>query len=107
MTRLEARRKQMEEEKVHGPLLRIDELTHEERSIINAGFIELCKRRKASDPNEFYQAYIDTLHHWKVMCPHPQPQRVYEGNKRSDLPLSFDEHRWFDCNLCGAAVINR
>ena len=107
MTRLETKRKQMEEEKVPGPLLQIDELTHEEKAIINASFLELCKRRKASDIGEVYRAYADTLHHWKVMCPHPQLQRLYTGSKRSDVPLSFEDHKWFDCKLCGAAVINR
>jgi hypothetical protein len=97
----------MEEENVHGPLLRIEELTHEEKAIINADFIELCRNRKASGPEEFYQAYIDTLHRWRVMCPHPQPHRLYDGYRKSDVPFSFDEHRWFDCRLCGAAVINR
>lgn len=107
MTRLEARRKQMEEEKLHGPLLQVDELTHEEKAIINSSFLELCKRRKASDIKEVYEAYVDTLHHWKVMCPHPQPHRLYDGHRKSGMPLNFDTCRWFDCQLCGAAVINR
>lgn len=107
VTRLEARRKQMEEENLHGPLLQIEELSPEEKAIVNSSFLELCRRRKASDLGEVYQAYADTLHHWKIMCPHPQPQRLYDGRIRSDIPFSFDTSKWYDCKLCGAAVINR
>lgn len=107
MTRLEQRRKQMEEEKVHGPLLRIEDLAEDELSILNASFLELCRRRNVTDIQETYGAYVDTLHHWRVMCPHPQPQRRYDGWRQSDFPMSFDTCRWFECKLCGAAVINR
>lgn len=107
MTRLEARRKQMEEENAYGPLLRVEDLGQDEISVIYSSFLELCRRRKVSDINEMYVAYVDTLHHWKVMCPHPQPHRLYDGYRESDIPLSFDTHRWFECTLCRAAVINR
>lgn len=107
MTRLEARRKQLEEDKLHGPLLRLDELSTEELDVINTTFWELCRRRRVANIQETYTAYVDTLHHWKVMCPHPQPQRLYDGNRRSDVPLDFETHRWYDCQLCGTSVINR
>ncbi len=107
MTRLETRRKQMEEENAHGPLLQIEELTSEEKAILNSSFLELCRRRKAADLGEVYQAYVDTLFHWKIMCPHPQVHRLYDGSMKSDSPLPFDTHKWFDCKLCGTAVINR
>lgn len=107
MTRLEARRKQMEEEKVHGPLLRIEELSEDEISIINTSFLELCRRRKVADIQETYIAYVDTLHNWKVMCPHPQPHRLYDGRRMSDTPIDFETSRWFECKLCSASVINR
>jgi hypothetical protein len=97
----------MEEEKVHGPLLRIEDLSPDELVILNASFLELCRRRNVADIQETYGAYADTLHYWRVMCPHPQPQRLYDGWKRSDIPLSSDLSRWFECKLCRAAVINR
>lgn len=106
MTRLEAHRKSLEEERRHGPLLRIEDLNSDEIALINASFLDLCRRRRAADLNETYAAYVDTLHHWGVMCPHPQPHRLYDGRKPCDVPLSFDVSRWFDCTLCGAAVVN-
>lgn len=107
VTRLEARRKQMEDENVHGPLLRIEDLTEEEISIVNTSFLDLCRRRRVSDIDETYSAYVDTLHQWRVMCPHPQPHRLYDGRFRSDVPYGFEASRWFDCTLCKAAVINK
>jgi hypothetical protein len=50
---------------------------------------------------------VDTLHQWGVMCPHPQPHRLYDGFRMSDVPLTFDACRWYDCTLCKTAVINR
>jgi hypothetical protein len=107
MTRLEAHRKALEKEERHGPLLRIEDLNPEEIAIINASFLDLCRKRRVSDINETYSAYVDTLHTWGVMCPHPQPHRLYDGRKPCDHPLSFESSRWFDCTLCGAAVVNR
>jgi len=107
MTRLEAHRRVLEDEARHGPLLRIEELTSDEIALINSSFLELCRQRRVRDIHETYTAYVDTLHSWKVMCPHPQPHRLYDGRIRSDFPMTFDASRWYDCALCGASVINR
>jgi hypothetical protein len=107
MTRLETHRSLMRKEERHGPLLRIEELNPDEIAIVNGSFLDLCRRRKVSDIRETYSAYVDTLHHWGVMCPHPQPHRSYEGWGHSEFPIGFESSRWFDCSLCGAAVINR
>jgi hypothetical protein len=107
MTRLEARRIQMEEEHVHGPLLRIEDLAEDEISLINRSFLELCRRRKVADLKETWAAYVDTLHYWRVMCPHPQHHRLYDGRFATDVPMDFETSRWFECSLCGAGVINR
>ena len=107
MTRLEKHRNSLREEDRHGPLLRIDELNPEEISLINGSFLDLCRKRKVADINQTYSAYVDTLHQWGVMCPHPQPHRLYEGRRQSDYPLDFESSKWYDCTLCKAAVINR
>jgi len=107
VTRLEAHRRALEKEERHGPLLRIEDLNPDEISIINSSFLDLCRKCRVSDINETYQAYVDTLHIWGVMCPHPQPHRLYDGRKPCDHPLAFEDSRWFDCTLCGAGVVNR
>lgn len=107
MTRLEAHRKTLEEEKRHGPLLRIEDLSTEELDLVNKSFLDLCRRRKVGDIRETYAAYVDTLHRWGVMCPHPQPNRLYDGHRTSEFPVDFESSKWYDCSLCGAAVINR
>lgn len=107
MTRLEAHRRSLEDENRHGPLLRIEDLNADEIALVNSSFLDLCRRRRVSDIKETYAAYVETLHQWGVMCPHPQPQRLYEGRRSSDYPLPFDSYPWYDCLLCGAAVINR
>lgn len=107
MTRLEVHRKSLEEEQRHGPLLRIEDLNSDEISLINASFLDLCRRRRVSDINETYAAYVDTLHQWGVMCPHPQPHRRYDGKRVCDVPQDFATSRWYDCSLCGTAVVNR
>jgi hypothetical protein len=107
MTRLERHRKSMGEENRYGPLLRIEDLGADEISLINSSFLDLCRKRRVKDIRETYSAYVDTLHHWGVMCPHPQPHRLYDGRRPSAVPVEFDTSRWFDCTLCGAAVVNR
>lgn len=107
MTRLEAHKKLLEEEHRHGPLLRIEDLDQDELALLNANFLNLCRKRKVADIQETYSAYADTLHQWGVMCPHPQPMRLYDGRKTSEFPIDFESSRWYDCTLCGAAVINR
>ncbi len=107
MTRLEAHRRLLEEEHRHGPLLRVEDLNPDEIALINASFLDLCRRRRVGDIHQTYSAYVDTLHQWGVMCPHPQPHRLYDGRTPSDFPKDFETSRWFDCTLCGTAVVNR
>lgn len=90
-----------------GPLLPLDELAPDEVALVNQTFLEFCRRDRVDGIDEIYRAYIEALHEWGVMCPHPQHQRRYGGWQRSDVPVSFDDNRWFDCGLCGASVINR
>ncbi len=107
MTRLEAHRRLLEEEHRHGPLLRIEDLNPDEIALINASFLELLRRRRPADVNGTYAAYVDTLHQWGVMCPHPQPHRRYDGTRVSEYPIAFETSRWYDCSLCGTSVVNR
>lgn len=107
MTRLEQHRKSLLEEGRSGPLLKVEDLSPDEIALVNGSFLELCRRRKVADISQTYSAYVDTLHSWGVMCPHPQPHRLYDGWRQAEFPISFDESRWFDCTLCSAAVINR
>lgn len=108
-TRLEGHRSELEAAGYLGPLIRLEELDEDELRLINRTFLERCRRLNAVDIGGIYRAYVETLHEWGVMCPHPhpQPQRAYEGWFRSDCPQPFEDHRWYDCNLCGSAVINR
>lgn len=105
-TRLERHRRAFLFAKQTGPLLRIDELAADEIELINFDFLEKC-RGKTEDIDAIYSAYVEVLHLWGVMCPHPQHQRMYGGFQRTDVPLTFDEAKWFDCRLCKASVINR
>ncbi len=106
-TRLERHRQVFVESKFVGQLLRIDDLDPVEIELLNAEFFDRCRRRGVTDLSEIYQAYIETLHSWGVMCPHPQHLRTYEGLYRSMAPPSFSDSAWFNCDLCGAGVINR
>ena len=105
-TPLEIHRKEFIRLNGVGPMIRVDDLSQEEIGLINADFLERCRGR-ADDINAIYTTYVQTLHSWGVICPHPIPHRAYEGFHRTDVPLRFEEARWFDCRLCGAAVINR
>lgn len=106
-TRLEKHRDSLREEGRHGPLLRIDELNPDEITLINGSFLDLCRQRKVADISQTYTAYVDTLHQWGVMCPHPQPHRLYDGNRHSEFPLTFEMSKWFECTLCNTVAINR
>lgn len=107
MTRLEKHRKSLLEEKRFGPLLRVEDLQVDEISLINSSFLELCRARKVSNIEETYSAYVDTLHQWGVICPHPLVHRRYDGFSRSDAPVPFETSKWYTCQLCRAMVINR
>jgi hypothetical protein len=105
-TRLESHRREFEEARRLGPMVRIEDLDQGEIDLINAEFLERCNGR-AEDINEIYEAYIQTLNNWGIICPHPQGHRRYDGYHRTDVPLRFDECRWYECALCRALVINR
>ncbi len=107
MTRLEAHRQRWESEGRLGNLLRLEELDRDEVAIVNRSFLDRCKSQGYQGVDGIYSAYAHTLHEWGVMCPHPQHLRLYDGWHRTDVPLPSVESPWFDCGLCGAAVINR
>lgn len=105
-TRLEEHRRNFRAAKYRGPLLRLDELTIDERSLINTDFIARCAGC-AENLEQIYVMYVETLHSWGVMCPHPDSHRLYEGWQRTDTPVPFEDARWFRCAICAADVINR
>lgn len=107
MTRLEEHRKKLEVEQYLGPLIPLHELTPEEVAIVNRSFLERCRRDRVEGTDGYYGTYVSVLHEWGIMCPHPQHRRLYDGLYASDVPLPFDEARWYHCGLCAAAVINR
>lgn len=90
-----------------GPLLRFQDLSPEERRIVDSAAVQRV-RELASDGRDFTtHDYLEVLHSWGIMCPHPLGTRTYEGLYWSDIELSFDECRWYDCDTCGCIVINR
>lgn len=106
-TRLERHRSSFREARCVGPLIQLEELNQDEIALINSEFWERCRRVRTDDIQTIYSIYVATLHEWGIMCPHPQPHRLYEGWYRADTPIPFEESRWFDCMLCNATVINR
>ncbi len=106
-TRIEIHRETFVKNDRRGELIRIEQLEPAEIAIVNSSFLEKCRDGQVVDIEQIYQAYAQTLHLWGIMCPHPQSQRLYEGWFKTDAPVRFEESRWFDCKLCGAAVINR
>lgn len=106
-TRLEAHRREFQQAERRGPLLRIEELTQTEIDLISADFLSRVRGLRPDDLGQIYFAYVDTLHSWGVICPHPQQHRRYDGFHRTDVPLPFEESRWYECGLCSACVINR
>lgn len=107
VTKLEEHRRAMQDSNYLGPLMRVEDLTPDEVSLINVSFFDRCQRERPEDITQIYDAYVRTLHQWGVMCPHPQPHRLYSGWMKSDGPVPFDESTWYDCGLCKAGVINR
>jgi hypothetical protein len=107
VTRLERHRDEFNLNRGVGPLLELEELEPDEIKLVNAEFLSRVRRVQPEDIVAIYDAYVETLHRWGIMCPHPQHQRLYDGWLRADTPIKFDESRWFSCGLCGASVINR
>lgn len=107
MTRLEAHRRRWESEGRLGNLLRLEDLDRDEVALVNRTFLDRCRSGGLDGVDGIYAAYALALHEWGVMCPHPQHQRLYDGWHRTDVPLQFSDSGWYDCGLCGSAVINR
>lgn len=105
--RLREHRKNLKGDGYRGPLLRFDELTAEERNVVHGDFMERMRRDGADGLWEMWCIYVETLHLWGVICPHPIPFRLYEGFHETDSPVSFEDSQWFHCRLCQSAVINR
>ena len=106
-TRLELHREAFRLAGYRGPLIQLEELGPDEVALVNADFLTRIRRVSADDITAIYRVYIETLHGWGVMCPHPQRHRRYDGWHQSDTPRPFEEFRWFGCLLCEAYVINR
>ncbi len=106
-TRLEIHRNSFVENDFHGALIRIEDLDREELELVNTSFLDRCKKQSVEDIHQIYTAYVETLHTWGVMCPHPQIHRKYEGWQRAEHPIAFVDARWYECFLCKTAVINR
>jgi hypothetical protein len=106
-TRLERHRESFALSGGIGELLRVEDLTPDELTIVNRTFFERIREIAAEDLQGIYAAYLLTLHEWGVMCPHPRELRRYDGWRRSDVPVPSTESRWYECGLCQAAVINR
>ena len=106
-TRLEVHRRELQGLGGLGPMLQIDDLSGDEIALINSDFLARCHSGNAEDIQQIYTAYVNTLHSWGVMCPHPQPHRLYGGWLRADMPQSFNDVKWFNCGLCSTSVINR
>ena len=105
-TRLERHRASWELGRRTGPLLRLEDLDQSEVELINADFFVRARDLGANDLERMYEVYVETLHMWGVMCPHPLYQRLYDGWRRSELAVPTEESRWFSCGLCKTLVIN-
>lgn len=105
-TRLEIHRREFRDNEYRGNLLRIEDLSPDELNIVNSDFLARCQGG-GGEITQIYAAYIETLHSWGIMCPHPHVHRRYMGWQLSDVPIPFDECSWYSCALCSAAVINR
>ena len=107
MSRLLVHRESFRADGGRGQLLRLEDLGPEEYEQINADFFARVRFGEAATLDEIYRAYAAALHDWGIMCPHPLAYRLYDGEAPARSPIPFDTCRWYDCTLCGAAVINR
>lgn len=85
--------------KFTGPLLRWGDLGHDAQAFLTQELI--------SSARDSIVPYVETLHYWGVMCPHPTSHRLYEGLWSSESTPPFEQAGWFGCSLCGTRVINR
>ena len=106
-TRLEIHRDEFHSGKCLGKLLKIEELTVDELTMVNSSIFLYMGISDAQNLDGYYQVYIETLHSWGIMCPHPQIRRLYDGYRKSDYPIQFNESKWYSCTLCKTSVINR
>lgn len=89
--------------KLCGPLLRWSDLTVDAQGMLTRHFI--AKSRDVSGP-PITRLYVEILHSWGVMCPHPLSYRLYDGWRASDYAIPAEDSRWFSCGMCGTAVVN-
>lgn len=106
-TRLEVHRREFKLAKFTGPMIRIETLGQDEIALINNEFLERCRLISPENLDQIYSAYVRTLHSWGVICPHPQPHRLYDGFHSTHVPIPFEDSQWYTCRLCETTVINR
>lgn len=91
-TRLQLHRERLIEDGYRGPLIQIEDLDSSEVALVNRDFFSKIHDLDEKDLPSIFTAYVSTLHQWGIMCPHPHSYRSSEAS-------------WFECLLCGAAVI--
>lgn len=106
-TRLEKHREEFHQGKRLGNLVRLEDLSTDELTLVNSSLLNHMRLSDAEDLDGFYEVYVQTLHDWGIMCPHPLPRRLYDGWRRSEAPTPFNESKWYHCTLCRTSVINR
>jgi hypothetical protein len=87
--------------KKKGPLIALDDLESNERSWLATKIFQLFG---PLDEQSKYEAYMNVLHEYGIMCPHPQHKRLYGGTEQ--LPKPSDQHLWYDCTMCSCTVLN-
>lgn len=105
--RLEQNRERFTLAKHTGPLLAFSELTPTEQGFLTSEFLINSRSITKGDVETLGTCYVQTMHGWGVMCPHPMPHRLYEGKWQTEVHLDFELSPWFDCGLCKTRVINR
>jgi len=82
-----------------GPLMKVEDVDEENMSIIAGEIFRLSKL--VEDP---YDAYVQIISKYGIICPHPQRKRLYDGCFRSDTPIA--RYRWYNCEMCQCSVFN-
>lgn len=109
MSRLEEHRKAFIANGRIGPLLRIEDLTHEETQTVYKAFVSDQRLAEAETNEDFCRVYTSILIDHGVMCPHPTVFRSYGSSRTSGYGdvIPFDRQRWYLCPICDAICINR
>lgn len=105
-TRLELHRAKFHKDGKKAPMLPVAVLDQEENTLIANDLMSRLRALSATQeptPDLHYKTYAEVLSDWGVMCPHPTDKRLYDGSK---IFTETDMFRWFDCTMCGCAVIN-